>query len=70
MNRAPLSLGTLMLFGGKHVLSDGKTFNLKTEREAVAHMFEATVQRSAHLAKLPIDDGTTWDDLTRRWQKK
>ncbi|MSU21421.1 MAG: hypothetical protein EXS30_08500 [Pedosphaera sp.] len=59
-----------MLLGDEHVLSDGKTFNLKTEREAVARMFEATVQRSTHLANLPIDNGAAWDDLTRHWQKK
>ncbi|MFA6564178.1 MAG: hypothetical protein WCV00_19905 [Verrucomicrobiia bacterium] len=37
--------------------------------EAVANMFAAVAQHQPVLANLPVDDGTAWDELARRWRK-
>ncbi|HEY6170358.1 MAG TPA: hypothetical protein VI454_20165 [Verrucomicrobiae bacterium] len=37
--------------------------------EAIAQMFEATVQRSPRLGKLPPGDELNWNELTRRWRR-
>jgi hypothetical protein len=38
--------------------------------EAVAKMFEAAVQRSPRVAKLPTTGGPTWEEISKTWQRK
>jgi len=37
--------------------------------EAIADLFEQVIQEQPLLQELPADDGPTWAELTKRWQK-